>query len=287
MAIDEAPRVQRRPRSPARAGARDAFAGSRAYGALTTGAELLSLAATVLRLAVRPPVKWLNPAIDEASLAFRRCLVPTAVSVGVWTLGFGTLLFGRFVANLGIADRFPGGTHIGYIREVNTWITLMVFAGVAGSAAAADLGARRIREELDALDVLAVDKLRSLVVPRVIGMTLAAAVLPLLALLTTTFLNFLIAPAFLGFSDGVFFEGLKRNIIGIDIYASVLKHALMGFFVAIVACQKGLSCNKGAEGVGRAVNETVVLSFLGIWLLNTFFNLAYLSFFPEASALRG
>jgi phospholipid/cholesterol/gamma-HCH transport system permease protein len=118
-------------------------------------------------------------------------------------------------------------------------------------------------------------------------MTIAGIVLPLLALLTTTFLGWLIAPPLLHFSRGIFFEQLSHNIFAVDLFASMLKHAIMAAFVAVVACQKGLSCERGAEGVGRAVNQTVVLSFLGIWFINTFFNLAYLSFYPDASTLRG
>ena len=263
------------------------FRSTRAFAGLQSAADIGTLAVRVARSAATPPFTWLPLALVEASTVFRRCLFAMVISVGIWTLGFGTILFGAFVVNIGVADRFPGGTHLGYLREVNTWITMMVFAGAAGSSAAADLGARRIREELDALDVLGVDRIRTLVLPRVVGFTFAGVVLPLLALLTTTFLNWLLSPAILHYTKGVYMEGLQRNVFGIDLYASMLKHTLMAAFVAIVACQKGLSCERGAEGVGKAVNQTVVLSFLGIWFINTFFNLAYLSFVPNASALRG
>jgi phospholipid/cholesterol/gamma-HCH transport system permease protein len=223
----------------------------------------------------------------EASTAFRRCLLPLMISTGVWTVTFGTILFGLFTQNLGVSDRFPGGTNIGYLREVNTWITLMVFAGVAGSAATADLGARKIREELDALDVLGVNKLRALVLPRVVGLTCAAVILPIIAQLTTTVLNIIIVPGRFHYTYATFFADLRLNVFGTDVYASILKHTLMGGFVALVACQKGLSCERGAEGVGRAVNQTLVLSFVGIWTINSLFNLVLLSLDPSLSIARG
>ena len=73
-----------------------------------------------------------------------------------------------------------------------------------------------------------------------------------------------------------------------DIYFTMfLKNAIIGVFVGIVACYKGLSSAPGAEGVGRAVNQTVVITFFWIWLFDVVFNLAYFTVFPEVSVLRG
>ena len=62
---------------------------------------------------------------------------------------------------------------------------------------------------------------------------------------------------------------------------------LIGIFVGIIACHKGLTCKMGSDGVGRAVNQTVVIAFVGIWGFNAFWNLAYLTAFPAASVLHG
>jgi phospholipid/cholesterol/gamma-HCH transport system permease protein len=217
----------------------------------------------------------------------RRCLVPLAISQGIWLLGFGVILFGAIAASLGVADRQAAGVYVGFTREVCTWITMMIFAGVAGSALAADLGARKIREELDALSVLGVDQLRTLVVPRVIAMTISAVILGLLALLISIAVNYAFAPSLLHFSPGVFRETVRLNIASLDLYASIVKHTILGFFIGIVACQKGLSCKGGAEGVGRAVNQTVVTAFIGIWLFNSAFNIAFLTSFPQVTVLKG
>jgi phospholipid/cholesterol/gamma-HCH transport system permease protein len=266
---------------------RDSAQSSGTYAAIRTAGEIGTLGVQCVRMLLRPSFEWVPDAVVEASTSFRRCLVPLMISTGVWTVTFGTILFGLFTQNLGVSDRFAGGTNIGYMREVNTWITLMVFAGVAGGAATADIGARRIREELDALDVLGVNKLRVLVLPRVVGMTFAAVILPIIAQLTTTALNLIFVPARFHYTYATFFADLKLNIFGTDIFATFLKHGLMGGFVALVACQKGLSCERGAEGVGRAVNQTVVLSFVGIWTINSLFNLGLLSLDPSLSVARG
>jgi phospholipid/cholesterol/gamma-HCH transport system permease protein len=77
------------------------------------------------------------------------------------------------------------------------------------------------------------------------------------------------------------------NIYPQDFIADALKHLLMGVWIGAVACQKGLSSKGGAEGVGRAVNQTVVLSFLGIWIINSVFNTAYLTAFPSVVIAKG
>ena len=67
----------------------------------------------------------------------------------------------------------------------------------------------------------------------------------------------------------------------------MIKHTILGFFVGIVACQKGLSARGGAEGVGRVVTQTVVITFFGIWLINSLFNTGYLTIVPDAIGIRG
>jgi phospholipid/cholesterol/gamma-HCH transport system permease protein len=72
-----------------------------------------------------------------------------------------------------------------------------------------------------------------------------------------------------------------------DIGVAIVKHTILGFFVGIVACQKGLSASGGGESVGRAVAETVLISFFGIWLINSLFNTGYLTVFPDALGIKG
>jgi phospholipid/cholesterol/gamma-HCH transport system permease protein len=61
----------------------------------------------------------------------------------------------------------------------------------------------------------------------------------------------------------------------------------MGFFIGIVACQRGLATKGGAEGVGLAVTQTVVVSFFGIWAFNSVYNIGFLTLFPNLLVLKG
>lgn len=259
----------------------------RAFSGLRTAGEMGGLAVTTIRLAATPPFPWVRDSTVEAALAFRRCLVPLLLSLTPYTIGYIVFYFGGILDVLGATERLGGGVYVASIREQAVWITAMVFAGIAGSAVASDLGARKIRDELDALAVLGVERVRALVVPRVVAMTVMPMVLGMLALMFTMVLTYVVAPGVLGFQPAVFRHSVVHSILPIDIAAFMVKLALTGFLVGIISCQKGLGASGGAEGVGRAVNQTVVICFVGIWVINSLFNLAFLSLFPETSVLRG
>lgn len=266
----------------------DMLRGTAPYERVNAVGEMSRLALQVLRGAVTRPFSWTGDALEQISIAARRCLVPLAISHVVYLVGFGIILFGSILLTLGAADRLPGGIWLIWAREIAIWITGMVFAGVVGAAITADLGARKVREELDALSVLGVEKIRALVVPRVVATTVAMPVLALVSLLIVQAVNYALSPGMIGYSHGVFRDNFAAGVYPTDIFFTLtLKSAILGFFVGVVACYKGLTAPGGAEGVGRAVNQTVIITFFGIWLFNSFFNLAYFSLIPEVAIPRG
>lgn len=269
-------------------GLSDYLEGAGPYERLRRAGDMGALAGRTLRYAVRPPFSWLREAAVELSTYTRRCLVPLALSHTVYLIGFGILLLSQLIVNLGASDRFPGAIYIIWSREISTWITGMIFAGIVGSAVTADLGARKIRDELDALAVLGVEQMRSLVVPRVIAMTIAMPMLAILSFLLVQGVNYIVSPIVLGISHGVLRDNVAQNVLVSDMFFTLLlKNAILGFLIGVVACYKGLSSPGGAEGVGRAVNQTVVICFFAAWLFNSLFNLAYLTMFPDVASLRG
>jgi phospholipid/cholesterol/gamma-HCH transport system permease protein len=274
--------------NPYARGAAAAALRTRPGGRLKAAGEMGSLLVRVARETVKAPFPWIRESISEISVITRRCAIPLVLSHGVYLIGFGIILFGNILISLGISDRIGGTVFLIWSREIATWITAMIFAGVVGSAVTADLGARKIREELDAMSVLGVDQIRTLVVPRVVAMSIALPALALASLIGVNIINFIVSPARFGFSSGVYFDSLANIIRPSDLLlTTLLKNMIIGVFVAIVACYKGLSCEPGAEGVGRAVNQTVVITFFWIWLINNIFNLAYFTAFPDVSVLRG
>ena len=265
----------------------DKLEGSPPYERLRTLGQMGAFAGRVAATMVRPPYPW-RQVLVEISMGFRRCAIPLTLSHSVYMLGFGLVLFGGILQTLGIVEREASVMFLIWVREIATWITAMIFAGVVGSALTADLGARKIREELDALDVLGVDRLRTLIVPRVLAATIALPCLALMALLLINVVNFIVAPGYFDVSTAVFADAFYGVVDPRDIvFLTVVKNIAIGFFVGVVACYKGVTSRPGAEGVGRAVNETVVITFFGIWLFNVFYNLGFFTLFPEVSTFKG
>ncbi len=258
------------------------------YESIASAAGIGSLGVRAIRFGLTPPFTWFRDGVELSALWLRRSLLPQSIAHGVYLTGFGIVLFGHVLGSIGVVDREPGAMFLIWGRELGTTITQMIFVGLVGASITADLGARRVREELDAMSVLGIDNVRKLVVPRVMATALVAPLLTAFSLLWVLLLNLLIASHQLGFTWGVYFADVQRTIFAPDLLFTVLiKNLLIGVFVGVVACHKGLTCKLGSEGVGRAVNQTVVVAFVGIWMMNAFFNLAYLTAFPSASVVHG
>jgi phospholipid/cholesterol/gamma-HCH transport system permease protein len=261
---------------------------SAAYGRWTTLAEVGALSARAVRLAVQPPFTWFDDALREIAQMLRRTVVPFVVCHVVYMVGFGTILFGSLIRDLGVAEREAGFLWSAWIRGPATWITGMVFAGVVGSALTADLGARKTRDELDALNVLGVDHVRSLVVPRIVATTVTLPILAMLSMGLATVVNLALAPGMVGVDRDVLTANLTGSILVPDLLlVLLLKNLCLGFLVGVVACVKGVTARGGPEGVGAAVNQTVVITFFSIWVFDAVFNVGYLTLLPDVSVLRG
>jgi phospholipid/cholesterol/gamma-HCH transport system permease protein len=149
-----------------------------------------------------------------------------------------------------------------------------------------DLGARKIREELDALQVIGVDPVKHLVVPRFLALML---ITPLLSAYGIFFGMFAGAAASLmiGVPLHQFLYTLANSAPGYsDLWASVLKTAGFGAIIAVVCCYKGMTASAGPEGVGRAVNQAVVIALLAVFALNYVVTQVFLATHPEASVIK-
>src|SRR4029077_13958524 len=133
-------------------------------------------------------------------------------------------------------------------------VCAIVISGVVGTAICADLGARRIREELDALMVLGIDPIKSLVVPRFLAVMALTGFLDVFALIFGT-AGGMLATITHGAPLGPFFSTYFENATTTEFAASLAKTAVFGAIVAIVCCYKGLNAKGGPAGVGRAVNQ--------------------------------
>jgi phospholipid/cholesterol/gamma-HCH transport system permease protein len=247
---------------------------------------MVMMAGLALRLAFRRPIRWRANFVDESYLLLTRCTPP--LMLAVFAFGFGTIgveAGGVFQA-LGAVDRAGGIFVTAAVREVATWATAMVVAGVGGTAICADLGARKIREELDALLVLGVNPVKELVLPRLLALALITPLLNLVAILFITLAGIGVMALLFSVTPASFEATFAANFAPVELLGSVIKTVIFGVIIAVVCCYKGLNASGGSQGVGRAVNQAVVISFAALWIFNYAFTSVLLAQFPALQGLR-
>jgi phospholipid/cholesterol/gamma-HCH transport system permease protein len=235
--------------------------------------------------AVRPPYPYGGEFLSQFIFALQLCWFPMAISMVSVSFGAPGLQAANFLSLFGALDRLGGFFVLAAVREFAPFVCAIIVAGVAGTAITADLGARKIREELDALQVLGVDPIKNVVVPRFLALMLMTALLDIYAILFGIS-GGLIAEIMYGQPLSGFFATLFTNASIIDLWGSLLKCTLFGAIVAIVCCYYGMNASGGAEGVGRAVNQAVVIALLGVFFFNYVFTQTLLATHPEISVIK-
>jgi phospholipid/cholesterol/gamma-HCH transport system permease protein len=247
--------------------------------------DMMILTGRTIWSALRPPYPYGGELVSQFLFALRLVWFPLLLTTVAISYGAPGLQAGDFLTLFGALDRLGGFFVLASIREIGPLITSIVLAGVAGTAITADLGARKVREELDALQVLGVDPVKNLVVPRFLALMVVTGLFDIYAVLFGLFGGILAELAF-GQPLGPFWNTLFANTSTVDLWGSVLKSTMFGAIIAIVCCYKGMSASGGAEGVGRAVNEAVVVSFLGIGAFNYVFTQTLLATHPNILVIK-
>ncbi len=246
---------------------------------------MLILTGKTISSALRPPYPYGGELVAQFLFALRLCWFPLLVTMVCVGYAVPGMQAANFLVLIGALDRLGALFVLASIRELGPFISSLVVAGVAGTAITADLGARKIREELDALQVLGVDPVKNLVVPRFLALMLITGLFDIYALLAGV-LGGVLATLASGAGIAPFFATFLTNASTTDLWASVLKSTLFGAIIAIVSCYKGMTASGGAEGVGRAVNDGIVVTFLAIGAFNYVFTQTLLATHPELSVIR-
>jgi phospholipid/cholesterol/gamma-HCH transport system permease protein len=247
--------------------------------------DMMILTGRTVWSALRPPYPYGGELVNQFLFALRVVWLPLLISTVALNYGAPGLQAGNFLTLLGALDRLGGFFVLAAIREIGPLLTATVVAGAAGTAITADLGARKVREELDALQVLGVDPVKNLVVPRFLALMIVTGLFDIYALLFGIFGGIMAAVAF-GQPLGPFWGTLFANASTVDLWGSVLKTTINGAIIAIVCCYKGMSASGGAEGVGRAVNEAVVICLLAFGAFNYVFTQTLLATHPNILVIK-
>jgi phospholipid/cholesterol/gamma-HCH transport system permease protein len=179
-----------------------------------------------------------------------------------------TFILTILLSEIGAADYSGAGAAIGTVTQTGPITAVLVVGGAGATAMCADLGARTIREEIDAMRVLGIDPIQRLVVPRVAALTLNAFLINSVVCIAGMVGSFFFATNLQHVTPGAFaanitlLMGLGETII------CYLKAVMFGLAAGLIACYKGLNVGGGPQGVGDAVNETVVYTFVALFVIN-------------------
>ena len=229
---------------------------------------------------------WIREATIQCVFILRSVMRPALAVNALFALSIIGLAAGVPLEQLGAPDRNAAFLGVGLIREFGPVMTAAVFAGVIGTTYTAELGARKIREELDALRCLGINPVRAIVVPRIVAMVVMSPVVFLMAVLAGALGVFIATVVYFGDPTGPFVPQLLSNTSWIDLWASIAKVMLLGGIIAVISCAKGLDVSGGPEGVGRAVNESVVASLLAVFFVNIVYTQFLLGAFPNLDVFR-
>jgi phospholipid/cholesterol/gamma-HCH transport system permease protein len=256
------------------------------FGWLDDIAGMMLMTGTAIRVGLVPPYTWWPEFVEQSWLVVKRAFIPLLFCTAVFSWGAPGITGGSIIATLATTDRLGAFAIMASVRELATWINGMVIAGVAGTAICADLGARKIREELDALAVLGTDLIKTLVVPRFLALGLMTVIFNYWNTMISL-LGQMVADMTVWHETAAgYVSTFSSNFTIAEVVFNGLKVLSFGFIIAIVCCYKGMNAKGGAAGVGRAVNQAVVVSFCAIYVYNYLINSLLLGAFPETAVLR-
>ena len=169
---------------------------------------------------------------------------------------------------------------IGIVREAAPVITAIILSGAGGSAICSDLGSRTMHDEISAMWVMAVDPIERLVAPRVLATVVVALLLNGIVAFAGIMSGYLAAVFILHTSAGGFLNSFSTFAQPADAVESMFKAGLFGLFAAVVASHQGLNAKRGPAGVGEAVNRSVVITAVGLFILNLLVTDVFLAIVP-------
>ncbi|MEM6847367.1 MAG: ABC transporter permease [Pseudomonadota bacterium] len=157
------------------------------------------------------------------------------------------------------------------LREIGVLLAAILVAGRSGSAFTAEIGSMRMREEVDALNVMGMDPVEVLVVPRLIALILALPVLTFLSDIAALVGAALVSWAYLGITPDLFLQRLNEAVTPVEALVGLAKAPVMALIIGLVACNEGLKVGGSAESLGRHVTSAVVKSIFLVILIDGVF----------------
>ena len=151
---------------------------------------------------------------------------------------------------------------VSLLREMGPFMTALILAASVGSSFAAQMGTMTVSEEIPALELMSIDPVKFLVMPRLVAMAFMTPLLSFYGCILGVIGGGIVGATQLGVSWTAYIDNATRYAENKDLYVGLLKAFFFGIIITVVACHEGFATRQGAVGVGRATRRTVILSFL-------------------------
>jgi phospholipid/cholesterol/gamma-HCH transport system permease protein len=240
--------------------------------------SLFALFLDVFRMLFRRPFQ-LREFVQQAWFVASVTILPTMLVA----IPFGAVIalqLGSLARQIGAQSYIGAASVLAIVREASPIVCALLIAGAGGSAICADLGSRKIRDEIDAMEVLGISPIQRLVVPRVLACTLVAVALNGLVCVVGTAGGYFFNVVLQGGTPGAYLASFSALAQLPDLYAGEIKAFIFGIIAAVVASYKGLHAGGGPKGVGDAVNQSVVITFLLLFFVNFVITAVYFQVVP-------
>lgn len=207
----------------------------------------------------------------------------TALPAILMAVPFGAMVavqISGLINQVGANSLVGAASGVGIVRQGAPITAGLLMGGAAASAIASDLGARAIREELDALRVIGIDPVRNLVVPRFLALIILAPVLCAIIIASSVSASFVLSLTVSDVAPGTYWLSFGAFAKMVDIWFAIGKAVVFGGIVGIVSSLKGMEAKGGPRGVADAVSASVVLNVVGILFANLAITQLETMFFP-------
>jgi len=174
------------------------------------------------------------------------------------------------LVKFGAEARLGSVVALSLIKELGPVICALMVAGRAGSALAAEIGIMRITEQIDALDAMALNPYKYLIIPNLIAGIISLPLLNFIFVTVGVFGGYTVGVGLMGLSSGTYFGGIRDFVDAGDILEGLYKSLSFGILITWISCYKGYFTGYGAEGVSKATTQAVVLSSVVILIWDYF-----------------
>ncbi|HMP90801.1 MAG TPA: ABC transporter permease [Kiritimatiellia bacterium] len=187
--------------------------------------------------------------------------------VGMFTGMILALQTGLELRRFGLQSNIGTAVTVVMLREMGPFMTALIIAASVGSAIAAQLGTMTVSEEISALEIMSINPVRFLVMPRLVSLMVMMPLLTVYTNMVGIFGGAIVGTTQLEVTMTAYFDNARLYAENKDLYVGLLKALVFGIVITTVACHQGFSTKEGAVGVGQATRRTVIISFLTILIL--------------------